>query len=29
MPPPDLWRRCRHREEGVVSVVEIVLEEGW
>lgn len=28
MPGIDLWRRCRHREKGVFSVVEVVLEEG-
>jgi len=29
MPWFDLWRRCRHREKGVFSVVEVVLEKGW
>jgi hypothetical protein len=28
VPGFDLWQRCRHREKGVVSVVEVVLEEG-
>jgi len=29
MPWFHLWRRCRHREKGVVSIVEVVLEKGW